>query len=800
MELFPWREENRISRDDIDSGHIIPSLSACHTSVVEDGGDAQQLAQHSSTYSERPDGSQAEIERNLIDNKSLEGRLRDAMANSIGHDSRQQSFVPVDDLDNIINANTIRSELEKLNIVSIEDLGLLIDQICGIHKGKSPQDGKITITTRRRIFATLILIQHIPAIIDVIEEGLYDWDLPLSLDGSCPSYPRLTRKGTSDKHEDFNFSKTWSCYLHQAFFNCQWQLLSPYIGLRAKSDAKINHYPLGPDIILPIIKISGPERRGGFGNVSKIQIHQAHRNLLSNSPGSWLALKRLRNTSEQAFRAEVGPLKRLGKDNPHVIQLLATFKYREEYYLLFEWADGGNLDQFFQSHPQADSPPRDAKLSQWLASQILGLSDALASIHECEPDPLAANMSDFNSNEIRKKYGSHGDVKPENILFFGEDHSEDQDYSLGTFKISDFGLASFHGLESRRKFRPEGISLTYRAPEYDMDGCVSQQYDLWSFGCVLSELMTWYLLGGDAVNKFRIARREDTRPSFTEDIFFSVDKHPENSDIGRATEKRAVLEQFNMLQNHSGCTDFLLDLIDLVDTRLLRMSPDHRCHVHELRKIAAEMNKRTHEDVRYCLERLQPIKSRQRTNLSELLSRPLSPPGARRIGTTSATLEINKPDPMAAHQKAPSSDALSPVREVVTPITSQSPGEANGQHGVRPSSMSNPGDTKEDEIHSKYRDFNKISASTSQGGLDTRYPGTVDPQERIWAKKLKVLLSKICPASFSDGTRGSDIEGSDPGLADKVLNGEVYSVSDDCFGMGVIWWGKIRAWSAFLRK
>ncbi|KAI8946659.1 hypothetical protein F4801DRAFT_583162 [Xylaria longipes] len=112
--------------------------------------------------------------------------------------------------------------------------------------------------------------------------------------------------------------------------------------MRTQADAKINHYLLDPNIILPITNISGPDRRGGLRNVSKIKIHSAHRNSLPSGSEPWLALKRLQHSSEQAFRAEVDPLKRLEKDHPHLIQLLATYQYGEDYYLVFQWADGGN--------------------------------------------------------------------------------------------------------------------------------------------------------------------------------------------------------------------------------------------------------------------------------------------------------------------------------------------------------------------------------------------------------------------------------------------------------------------------
>ncbi|KAI8946658.1 hypothetical protein F4801DRAFT_583161 [Xylaria longipes] len=178
MSLVPWHEENELSTADINPANITPSFFACQTSVIGDEGDAEQLAQSSTVYSKHSedednefhgkddlhrvggafplqypnqnslDDNQAEFGSELLAEQGLERCLRSAMVNSIGCDSEQKLFVPVDDLDSIINTRTVLLELERLRIVPDKDLRSRTRQICGIHNGKSPQDGKITITTR----------------------------------------------------------------------------------------------------------------------------------------------------------------------------------------------------------------------------------------------------------------------------------------------------------------------------------------------------------------------------------------------------------------------------------------------------------------------------------------------------------------------------------------------------------------------------------------------------------------------------------------------------------------------------
>lgn len=233
-------------------------------------------------------------------------------------------------------------------------------------------------------------------------------------------------------------------------------------------------------------------------------------------------------------------MKRLGdNENSHIIRLLTTFQYRDEYNLVFEWADGGNLFDFWHSFPKPNDPSRNHDFGKWLATQLTGLASALSTIHKCEFDPRAANISGFNSRDGRKKYGAHGDLKPENILWFKAGINEEESYDLGTFKLSDFGLASFHSLESRKRFLPAGISATYRAPECDLDKHISQKYDMWSLGCVLLEHLTWYLLGSEGVDAFGQKRLEESQSAFKEDNFFSI-QDPYSLHGGGATIKRCV--------------------------------------------------------------------------------------------------------------------------------------------------------------------------------------------------------------------------------------------------------------------
>ena len=78
-----------------------------------------------------------------------------------------------------------------------------------------------------------------------------------------------------------------------------------------------------------------------------------------------------------------------------------------------------------------------------------------------------------------KKVGIiHCDLKPENILF--------ADDKCDTIKIIDFGSSCF----SYKSGFTYVQSRYYRAPEIVLELPYTQAADMWSFGCILAELLT----------------------------------------------------------------------------------------------------------------------------------------------------------------------------------------------------------------------------------------------------------------------------------------------------------------------
>lgn len=186
------------------------------------------------------------------------------------------------------------------------------------------------------------------------------------------------------------------------------------------------------------------------------------------------------------FRQEVATLKRLSeRDHAHLMRLELTYEHQDRFHLLFRWADG-NLRDYWERHPQPSEIPRTHTFAIWLSQQFLGLAEAMMAIHECPPDSSITADDDTDELELQRTNGRHGDIKPENILWF-QPHESNGGQSVfeGTFVISDFGLTEFHrdetGLVSPMNV---AMSPTYSAPEYEVSDTISQSYDIWTMGCV----------------------------------------------------------------------------------------------------------------------------------------------------------------------------------------------------------------------------------------------------------------------------------------------------------------------------
>ncbi|KAK1429667.1 hypothetical protein QVD17_11881 [Tagetes erecta] len=184
---------------------------------------------------------------------------------------------------------------------------------------------------------------------------------------------------------------------------------------------------------------------GGFGRVYKAQLDH---NLLA-------AVKKLDNQSIDArkeFQTEVDILSKV--HHPNIITLLGYCVHDETKMLVYELMPNGSLDT------QLHGPSCGTNLT-WQCRMKIALDTArgLEYLHEhCKPPVI------------------HRDLKSSNILL-------DSKFNA---KLSDFGLAVMDGANKNIKLSG---TLGYVAPEYLLDGKLTDKSDVYAFGVVLLELL-----------------------------------------------------------------------------------------------------------------------------------------------------------------------------------------------------------------------------------------------------------------------------------------------------------------------
>lgn len=235
---------------------------------------------------------------------------------------------------------------------------------------------------------------------------------------------------------------------------------------------------------------------GGSSDVYKVMLSRSQQ-LYFTHQGPF-ALKMLRRGQEHLFVRELeAHMHFAATKHPHIVTLLMAYEQAGRSHLLFPWADG-TLTTFFQS--RAVSP--SAEVILWLLGQFVGLAEALESIH-CVS--LVSEEDNGRGSGVAH-CGSHGDIKPDNILWFQPLSQVNWNEDCGVLVITDFGLARLQQTDASRgspvSTEGRGGTLAYAPPDSDH----SPSYDVFSLGCVLMEVAAWIAGGPEAWQRFHSAR------------------------------------------------------------------------------------------------------------------------------------------------------------------------------------------------------------------------------------------------------------------------------------------------------
>lgn len=200
------------------------------------------------------------------------------------------------------------------------------------------------------------------------------------------------------------------------------------------------------------------------------------------------------------------------------------------------------------------------------------------------------------SGDKIRQWGRHGDIKPENILWF--------DDALGTgglLKISDFGESELNSRLSKTKRRSNVVNTrTYSPPECDLETkIIRQSSDIWSLGCVFMEFVTWMLGGVDLWRDFARRRQVwDPVQKMKTDTFFEI--FITRTGELRVKVKDAVtqvknhcplpdmncsdlaLQFFETLHSHQNCTEFFHGVLNMIQDDMIIVESETVCKTRRM--------------------------------------------------------------------------------------------------------------------------------------------------------------------------------------------------------------------------
>lgn len=467
-------------------------------------------------------------------------QIRKKLSESIVKNHLQQRFIPCNKLREVVTAETVCVELKKSNYSNLRRIHA---------RPVTVENG----TKYQRILAILYLIKLPSKIREFVKHGVCDEALPLvkcenSKDTSSP----MLRSGHDCTDRAIKFKRQE--YI-QDFLDNQWKVLAPVFLWTGGNH--IWHRRLVPETIIPFISHER-SAQGGYSKVLQTEIHPSHHQFDNVSfvisiysccvlltrvfhQGNVFAVKVLRECDEEAFNQEAVILGRFSNphhSHKHLITLLATFEYKKVFHFIFPWADA-DLFTFWKA--QRD-PPNSEKMEIWIIEQCHGLSEALNTIHRYET-MSGTTLIDHISKQVdgngeqhtfrikipgtenppRNLFGRHGDLKPDNILWFPYPESSG---GHGILKITDFGATRFNtvNLWDTRKTGRIPNSTTYRSPEIDLHGRLTTACDVWALGCVYLQFITWFCGGNSRLKDFgeRRLAHDPKLVNMPSDTFFSL--------------------------------------------------------------------------------------------------------------------------------------------------------------------------------------------------------------------------------------------------------------------------------------
>lgn len=205
---------------------------------------------------------------------------------------------------------------------------------------------------------------------------------------------------------------------------------------------------------------------------------------------------------------------------------IAAIVHGDEFMIILPLANLYNLEIFLRGGYEPNPDTDDLKLIYDFDVKfpMLNTSDRIRHAVVKEAHQMASalrwlheDLKIFGSSD---RYLAHMDLKPANVLLVGDARSP-----AGKWMLSDFGVSSFDKATNVRvrdtpsigdvglRFTSRGFQDnlirghgSYQPPEVDLNYVDSRKCDVWSFGCVLCDILAFAMGKTQAVTELRKAR------------------------------------------------------------------------------------------------------------------------------------------------------------------------------------------------------------------------------------------------------------------------------------------------------
>ena len=421
-------------------------------------------------------------------------------------------------------------------------------------------------------------------------------------------------------------------------------------------------------------------------------------------------------------------------DSKRVMKHIAAIVHGNDFMILLPYADLFDLEIFlrggYDPHPSTDESRMvydfDAKfpmlntplkLQRALIEEAHQLASALKWLHE--------DLKIFGSYN---RYLAHMDLKPANVLLVGNPlHARSY---AGKWMLSDFGVSSFEKATNARapdtpSIRDVGYKLTslgfqdrvvrghgpYQPPEVDLENVDGRKCDVWSFSCVLCDILAFAIGRTEALSKLR-----NSRYSGDDDYFYQTKTNLRTEIDDSNTElKPQIVQWWQELANEPSSPLWATNIVKILRNALQPKPsdrPDIAAIVRDLDKLAPPITSRE-------APLLHPV--------SEDLSS--SPPLIGLVSHNSPIAQQRRPSITFSHDVSPPHGGKIHVQDSAP--TDRDRGHSSSNYLSPKSALQRePGLSAGHEEHASQSSSN--SEGQDHGGMhasDTSEPGALPPPE-----------------------------------------------------------------------